>query len=310
MLEKKINESYRALKIGAQMSKEYYGKPLAIAYSGGKDSDVLINLAIKILKPEDMEVYHAHTTVDAPETVYHIRKVFKSINELGIRTTIKKPTYKGEPTTMWKLIADKGTPPTRVFRYCCSVLKESSMPNRIICTGVRKSESVKRRGRGSFEVYGKTAKDALFFSTDHADEVYRESHEIQDENWDCNLIKNTKQNNDLIVNPIIDWTDTDVWDYLRSINWKWNPLYDRGYHRIGCIGCPLGGHKSMVKEFEDYPKYKENYIRAFGKMLKKRETIKIQYWTDAEHVFKWWIQDDTIDGQITIDEWLGEKLNG
>lgn len=306
MLEDRIKEAYRALRLGAQMSKEYYDNPLIIAYSGGKDSDALINLALRCLKPDEFEVMNSHTTVDAPETVYHIREVLRSLEEHGVKTSIHKPIYKGKSTSMWKLIVDKATPPTRLFRYCCAVLKEASTPNRLVCTGVRKSESVKRKNRGSFEVSGKTAKDALRFSVDHAEEVFKESKTIDDENWDCNLIKNAKKKSDVIVNPIIEWTDGEVWDYLRDIKCKTNPLYQRGYERVGCIGCPLAG-KHRHKEFADYPVYAQNYKRAFQNMLKAREQRGLKNfdaWTDAEHVFKWWMEDDTLDGQITIDEWM------
>jgi phosphoadenosine phosphosulfate reductase len=65
------------------MSWEFYGKPMIICYSGGKDSDVLLHLAEQTLPLTDFEVLNSHTTVDAPETVYHIRDTVKRINKLG-----------------------------------------------------------------------------------------------------------------------------------------------------------------------------------------------------------------------------------
>ena len=69
-----------------------------------------------------------------------------------------------------------------------------------------------------------------------------------------------------ICNPIVDWRDSDVWEYIRSERLEINPLYDMGYKRVGCVGCPMAG-KNRYKEFADFPKYKAAYIRAFDKML-------------------------------------------
>jgi len=163
-LEEKIEKSKKALRLAADMSKTYYGKPLIVTYSGGKDSDVLLNLAENCLGVGDFEVLNSHTTVDAPETVYHIREVFKRLEEKGIRTTIdyhKRPD--GTNMTMWNLIPQKHMPPTRIVRYCCQELKETGTPNRLCALGVRAAESSKRQGRDTFSTRGGRYKDVHFF---------------------------------------------------------------------------------------------------------------------------------------------------
>lgn len=45
----------------------------------------------------------------------------------------------------------------------------------------------------------------------------------------------------VVSNPIIDWTHKDIWDYIRSNHMPYNPLYDMGYKRVGCVGCPMAG---------------------------------------------------------------------
>lgn len=137
------------------MSFAYYGEPLIIAYSGGKDSDVLLHLAENCLKSNEFEVLNGHTTVDAPQTVYHIRNTFKRLNKKGVKTSIdyhKKPD--GTNETMWSLIEKKTIPPTRTMRYCCAVLKETTSPNRLCALGVRSAESNKRKGRDTFSIRG------------------------------------------------------------------------------------------------------------------------------------------------------------
>lgn len=104
------------------------------------------------------------------------------------------------------------------------------------------------------------------------------------------------------VNPIIDWTDSDVWQFLHHYGCDGNPLYQCGRSRVGCIGCPLATNKQQITDFIRYPKYRANYIRAFQKMLEVREAEgKENYsWTDGESVMRWWTRDDTIDGQLSF----------
>ena len=163
-LYEKISESKRALILAADMSKTYYGLPLVITYSGGKDSDVLLHLAESCLSQSDFEVLNSHTSVDAPETVYHIREVFQRLNDKGIKTNIdyhKQPD--GTNITMWSLIQTRAIPPTRKIRYCCSVLKETGTSHRLAALGVRAAESTKRQGRDTFSTRGGRYVDTLFF---------------------------------------------------------------------------------------------------------------------------------------------------
>ena len=146
------------------MSREYYNAPLIVTYSGGKDSDVMLHLAETTLEPSEFEVLNSHTTVDAPETVYHIRDTFDRLRRHGIKTSIDYHIGEdGKPVTMWSLIPEKLLPPTRIVRYCCAELKESGTPDRICTVGVREDESAKRQHRNVFSTRGGTYRDAHFF---------------------------------------------------------------------------------------------------------------------------------------------------
>ena len=300
-LAEKVLKAERALTLAADMSKKYYNAPLILTYSGGKDSDVMLNLAEKALKADEFEVLNSHTSVDAPETVYHIREVFKRLNDSGIKATVNYPKDKdGNHITMWNLIPKKKFPPTRLIRYCCKVLKETSTPNRLCALGVRAAESNGRQGRDTFSNRGASKDKALFFSLDHAEEVHQESQEIQDSAWDCTLIRMMKEHDDMIVNPIYEWTDMDVWGYIRQNNVKINPLYARGYTRVGCIGCPMHTYKQKLRDFAEYPTYKQAYIKAFDKMLENYDGKET--WKTGEDVFWWWIEagKHEVKGQINI----------
>lgn len=316
-LEEKIEQAKQAIILAAEMSRVYYNEPLIVTYSGGKDSDVLLHIAEQVLKPEQFEVLNSHTTVDAPETVYHIREVFKRLNLKGIKTTIDyHKNSDGSNKTMWSLIIKEEMPPTRLARYCCKELKESGTPNRICALGVRKAESTNRQGRDIFAIRGAKKEDAHYYSLNHAEEVHLESQEIQDDAWDCILIKSMKEHKDTMVNPIYEWLDSDIWDYVRQEGLKLNPLYSKGYTRVGCIGCPLASHKMREKAFYDYPKYKQMYINTFDLMLKKRQAKGkddvsgrdgFHIWKSGNDVFEWWMEEfkRKPKGQLSIFEMEG-----
>ena len=87
------------------------------------------------------------------------------------------------------------------------------------------------------------------------------------------VVEQCFRTNKVLVNPIIDWTDGDVWDFLHAYGCEGNPLYQTGFGRIGCIGCPMADKHRYV-EFALYPKYREAYVRAFDEMLKAHNPKK------------------------------------
>jgi phosphoadenosine phosphosulfate reductase len=111
-----------------------------------------------------------------------------------------------------------------------------------------------------------------------------------------------------LLNPIIDWTTSEVWEFLDYYGCKSNPLYERHYHRVGCVGCPIAP-KARLREFKDFPKYKELYIKTFDRMLKRRiEREKPTLWKSGEEVFSWWMSGkgdlNKADGQLTLLDYL------
>lgn len=212
------------LQDAARLSEHRYKKPLMVTYSGGKDSQVLVALAERA--GINFEVVNSHTTADAPETVYFIREQFKAMEERDIKCSIVMPRYKDKPVSMWTLIPQKLMPPTRLVRYCCAVLKENTGRDRFIATGVRWAESARRKNsRGIMETIDRDPQKRIILMNDN------------DEKRQLFEACNTKAS--MSVNPIIDWSDDDVWDYTHSEHLPVNPLYCEGQKRVGCIGCPL-----------------------------------------------------------------------
>lgn len=257
-------------------------EPYYLCYSGGKDSDVIRILAS--LAGVKHDIVNNHTTVDAPETVRYIRSI--------PNVQINYPEL-----TMWQLIQKKLMPPTRLVRYCCAELKEKGGKGRIKVTGVRQAESVNRaNNQGVVTIIGKpksTQKTAVemganFQLTDKGGVILNQDNDVS-----RRFVESCYRTTSTLVNPIVDWTDKDVWDFLHHYGCKSNPLYECGYKRIGCIGCPLAGGKAQKREFLHYPKYKEAYIRAFDKMIQRREERGLPtMWKSGEECFAWWVGDD------------------
>ena len=117
-------------------------EPYYLCYSGGKDSDAIRILAQ--LAGVKHECKHNLTTVDAPETVRYVRE------------TIGKENIKYPKESMWQLIVKAKMPPTRTVRYCCEALKERGGEGCLRVTGVRWSESRKRKeNAGIVRIIGK-----------------------------------------------------------------------------------------------------------------------------------------------------------
>ena len=283
-LEQKAIERVRT---ASQMSFALYGSPLVVTDSGGKDSCVCREIVRRSGIP--YEVQHNLTTADAPQTIYYVRETFRRLEEQGVPCKINYPVYKGERVTMWTLIPLKKFPPTRLQRYCCQVLKEATCRDRFITTGVRWAESVKRRNsRGVYENFTANPEKKIILNNDN------------DENR--RLFENCALKGKRICNPIVDWTDRDVWEYIRSERLPMNPLYEMGFYRVGCIGCPMAG-KTRWKEFALFPTYRHAYTKAFGRMLEAihRDGGRTK-WKTEEDVFAWWMEDFQVEGQMSLED--------
>ena len=228
-----------------------------LAFSGGKDSCV-----IKALCDMAGVKYDAHyrvTSVDPPELVRFIKEKHPDV-------AFDFPRDKdGKVITMWNLIPKKGMPPTRLVRYCCEALKETGGEGRDKITGVRWDESNRRkRDRSGLEIRHNA----------------KEREKLDPDNMDEDMVRYCMQSKGFVLNPIIDWTTDEVWEFIHRYNIPYCELYDQGFTRLGCIGCPMSTRKA--KELEIYPKFKEAYIRAFDKMIKEQTETYRQRHTDRD----------------------------
>ena len=287
-MDRHIKAALERLETAAQLSKEMFGKPLEVCYSGGKDSQVIVRLAI--MADIDFAVRHNVTTVDAPETIRTIRETFKRLEALGVRTDENHPDV-----TMWELIPQKRMPPTRLVRYCCEYLKERNAKSTFIATGVRRAESVRRGNRDTFDVVNKRRD----LQEHYGDEVFL----ANDNSENRRIIERCQIKSTMCVNPIIDWSDLQVLRFYHESCEVHNPLYEMGFSRVGCIGCPMAPTRQRQKELSMWPQYRRAYIRAFGKMLEIRREcgLKVDDWETGEDVLHWWLSDGFDKNQLSID---------
>ena len=155
--------------------------------------------------------------------------------------------------TMFQLIVKHKILPTAKVRYCCAELKERGGSGRLVVTGIRKAESNRRAKRQMFE-------------TSYADKTKR------------------------MVHIILDWKDKDVWQYIRTLGLPYCCLYDEGFKRIGCIGCPMNSKRSA--QFAKWPRHRAAYLWAIRGALAQKPCK--YFGTDAELYFEWWISNKSI----------------
>ena len=250
-----------------------------VADSGGKDSSCVVKLCE--MAGVKFDAHYNATTIDPPQLVRFIRRHHPE-------TEIEKPEY-----TMRELIIKAQHPPTRRMRYCCAKIKETRGEGRIVVTGVRWAESLNRRKkRGLVNIDGEKArKIADELGAEHRDNRYGIIlNTDNDENR--RMVEMCYRTHKTLVNPIIDWTDEDVWQFVHLYNVPYCELYDFGFKRLGCVSCPLGGYASMQRDLEFFPQFKSFYIRTFDEMLDARRKAGKpinRHWTDGESVLRWWI---------------------
>ena len=276
----KVETAIKRIQL-ANLSEE----PLYVCYSGGKDSKVIRHLMGMSGVP--YELHYNLTTVDIPSVV---REILDDKEVIVDKARFADGTQK----TMWNLIVKKHMPPTRICRYCCAELKEQGGQGRIKVTGVRAAESVRRaKQAGTAKILDNKGSGIIIHNMDN-DESRR-------------MIEQCYRTKATIINPIIDWTDDDIWEFSKAENIKQNPLYIQcggTKKRLGCILCPMAKMDDRLNDLKDYPKSAECYIKAFDKMLENMPDQSKLSWKNGTEVMDWWLygNKETDENQITFED--------
>jgi len=189
------------------------GLPVAVSFSGGKDSLASLHLVLEAgLRPEVMFI---DTGLELPETVEHCHEV---ADRLGLDMVVGSA---GD--AFWDAVPFFG-PPGRDFRWCCKTSKLGPV-SRLI--GERYPDGVLSFiGQRRYESFQRSKKAAV---------------------WE-----NPWVSGQVGASPIQDWTALDVWLYLFSRGESGNPWYERGMGRIGCFMCPASDLSELQMMREQY----------------------------------------------------------
>ncbi len=176
-----------------------YGNRVALSSSMGAEDQVLTDMAMKV--NPDARIFTLDTGRLFPETYDLIDRTNKKYNT---KIEVLFPDYKQVET----MVRDKGIN-----------LFYDSVENRKLCCGIRKIEPLKR-------VFGTL--DAWICGLRAAQAVTRQNIHLVE--WD--------ENNGLLkVNPLVNWSERDVWNYIKENNVPYNPLHNKGFPSIGCLPC-------------------------------------------------------------------------
>ena len=227
---KEITETAIGRLKAYEPSEGYY-----LAFSGGKDSQTIYHLA-----KEAGVKFDAHfnfTTVDPPEVVKFIKENYPDVE-------IHYPHK-----SMFHYVLEKGLP-TRPHRWCCEIFKERGGDDRLTITGVRWSESIRRKNtRKVYEICYKTGNK--------------------------------------VINPIVDWETDDIWNYLGDT--PHCSLYDEGFKRIGCVLCPMTSARRSQLELSRFPKLGNTWKQTCYKLYASQKFHTNDNWTSAEEMWQWWL---------------------
>lgn len=218
------------------------------------------------------------TSVDPPEVIRFVKKHYQDVELIKPKMSI------------YDMAKKMGCLPTMNKRWCCAEFKEVSGAGKVTLIGIRREESAKRSKRNEVEM------DRYKFSGSF--DQWSEHRE--------NMVTCVGGKDKILVSPILYWTSRDVWEFLNSNGIPHCSLYDKGYKRIGCILCPMSGHKQKVKELRDFPHVKTNWIKAI-EWLRENKWTDTSLSKDSEMAFNWWISGKSFD-KFYADEYLQQKI--
>lgn len=256
-------------------------KGFYLAFSGGKDSQAIYHVAK--MAGVKFEAHMNLTSVDPPQVIRFVRSQYPDV-------IMHKPI-----DSIFHLAIKKGLP-TQKMRWCCAVLKEGGGAGMATIIGIRHAESSRRSKRNEVEMRGKKYSGDINGFQEYREEILENKnrrniakgtgYEKYDPKSDTTTTCMAKKDS-LLISPIIDWTEDDVWYFLNEVaRVPHCELYDQGWNRIGCIGCPMVNKKQWNREDKIWPHVKRNWIKVCQIRM---EAGKIPAgFLSAEEYYEWW----------------------
>lgn len=184
-----------------------------VSYSGGKDSEVTLDIVQRALPHNNFVVVFGDTGMEFPDTYMSVQLAQKRCKECGIQFIVAKSHL--NPVDSW----NKFGPPASTIRWCCSVHKTTPQ-----LLAIR-------------DFLGKTSFTEMAFVGVRADESVRRS------GYDY-ISYGTKHRGQYSCNPILSWNSAEVYLYIYAHNLHLNEAYKRGNSRAGCLVCPMSTNRN------------------------------------------------------------------
>lgn len=252
-LREKVEASVKLLRKAERLALAYDKEDgYFLAFSGGKDSQVLFHIAQ--LAEVKFKAHMNLTSIDPPEVIRFVRKEYPDVDMI-------KPS-----DSIFHIAAERKILPTMRVRWCCAEYKETAGAGKVTLIGIRKSESTRRSMRNEVEVNSRK-----FSGTLEELDAFREKRNKRKSSKAITIVNATGERmlgcihgkESLLISPIIYWTEDDVWEFLNKVvRVPHCELYDKGFKRIGCILCPMSSPKQKQIEIAKYPHVKKNWIKA------------------------------------------------
>lgn len=268
MLAEKIASSLLLMQKAEGLALEMDpDKGFWLGFSGGKDSIVLLSLA-KLAGVRFHAVYHVVGN-DAPSTVYFIRENFPEVE-------FWHPKEK-----FIQLIRKKGLP-TMQRRFCCERTKEAGGKGCAVLVGVRAEESRKRAAYTPIEIFSRRK--------EHEDKPRGRSEEwLQEVEHEC-----IKGQDRVLIRPLLNWTEEDIWEYTQKYKLPVNPNYSR-FRRVGCMVCPFAPAAQVREYLEEYPGVYKSIMAALHEFWAKSEVHALP---TPEAYFEWWLSKKSVEDYL------------
>lgn len=237
-LEYLINEAHTFIQ---EQASKFPRESIVLSFSGGKDSTVTADLAIKALSDPSLVHIFGDTTLEFPMTTEYARR-YRENNQKAIFKVAKN-----REQDFYSVCEDIG-PPARMMRWCCSMFKTGPI--------TRVLNSLYRD------------KDILtFYGIRKSESVSRSKYNRVEDNPEA--VKIQKQT---VASPIIDWKDIDIWLYLLAEEVDFNDAYRLGYDRVGCWCCPNNNNRAQFLSkiyMPEQSKKWHDFLISFAKRIGK-----------------------------------------
>jgi phosphoadenosine phosphosulfate reductase len=165
---------------------------------------------------------------------------------------------------LWHKAVEKAYMPTRRARWCCDLYKHRLPPKgQTLLMGIRHEESVARQ-------------------------AWRPVDKFRTAN---------------VVLPILHWDSEQLWNFIHEEKLPYCELYDQGFHRLGCVGCPLAAKHNRLMEFERWPKYEKGWRRTLERIWAKRantlqgngrEWFGSALFDNVDEMWQWWVSGQSL----------------